>query len=381
MVLGIDASNIRAGGGLTHLIELLRFAKPQQSGIERVLLWAGSHTVDSLDDSPWLEKVRLPILDQGTLQRTFWQRFQLSEVARRVKCDLLFVPGGSHAGSFRPVVTMNRNLLPFEMKEILRFGWSLTALRLLVLRSTQTRSMRRADGVIFLTEYARNRVVRAIGGLKAHTSVIPHGLNSRFRRAPRVQRPISDYSAANPYCLLYVSIVNHYKHQWNVVEAVERLRRAGFPLRIDLVGPAYPSALRKLQEVMGRVDPTGSWARYHGPVPNSELGLIYDQADLAAFASSCETFGQILTEKMAAGLPIACSNRSAMPELLGEAGIYFDPEQPDDIACALRQLIESPELRANKAQASFLAAQRFSWERCSTETFRYLANTLARIER
>lgn len=380
MILGIDASNIRAGGGLNHLIELLRFAKPQEFGIERVIVWAGKHTIASLEDRPWLEKVRVPLIDRGILQRTFWQRFQLSSVVRRAKCDLLFVPGGSHAGSFRPVVTMNQNLLPFEMEEILRYGWSLTALRLLVLRSIQARSMRGADGVIFLTEDARSRVVKAIGGLEAHTSVIPHGVNPRFRRAPRVQRPMSDYRPTDPYRLLYVSIVNHYKHQWHVVEAVDSLRRAGFPLRIDLVGSAYPSALRKLEETMGRVDPTGSWAHYHGPVPNSELDLIYEQADLGVFASSCETFGQILTEKMAAGLPIACSNRSAMPEILGEAGVYFDPERPDDIARALRQLIESPALRADKAQASFLAAQSFSWERCSMETFGYLANTLARIE-
>ena len=81
----------------------------------------------------------------------------------------------------------------------------------------------------------------------------------------------------------------------------------------------------------------------------------------------------ILLESMAAGLPIACSNLGPMPEMLGDAGVYFNPEQPDEIAAAIRKLLESSELRANLAELAFQQAQLYSWERCAQETFDFLS--------
>ncbi len=84
----------------------------------------------------------------------------------------------------------------------------------------------------------------------------------------------------------------------------------------------------------------------------------------------------ILLEGMAAGLPIACSDRGPMPEVLGDAGVYFNPEDPASIAKAIRHLIESPELREQKAQAAFQRAQQYSWARCAEETFGFLVCVL-----
>ena len=61
-----------------------------------------------------------------------------------------------------------------------------------------------------------------------------------------------------------------------------------------------------------------------------------------------------------------------MPEMLNAAGLYFDPEQPDDIARVLRELIESPLLRTKLAKASYAIAQEYSWQRCANETFGFL---------
>jgi glycosyltransferase involved in cell wall biosynthesis len=63
-----------------------------------------------------------------------------------------------------------------------------------------------------------------------------------------------------------------------------------------------------------------------------------------------------------------------MPEVLGDAGEYFNPENPKEIAGALRKMIESPELRQNIAERSFERVQQYSWERCADETFRFLSD-------
>ena len=112
--------------------------------------------------------------------------------------------------------------------------------------------------------------------------------------------------------------------------------------------------------------------RYHGAIPFNDLHLRYAQADLGLFASSCENMPNILLETMASGLPIACSNRGPMPEVLGAGGVYFDPEQPADIARALRELIASPQLRSELAQVSYRQALQYSWARCAEDTFGFL---------
>jgi len=373
LVIGIDAANLRQGGGATHLVELLRAAKPQEQGVAQVLVWGNTSILAALEDRPWLVKLCPPVLDQGLFKRILWQKFTLSKAARAASCDLLFVPGGSYAGSFKPVVTMCRNMLPFEWRELKRYGVSLITLRLLLLRLSQSRSFLHAEAVIFLTHYAKGDVLNIIGALQGKTAIIPHGLSTRFHNAPKIQHSITDYTFYNPYRLIYVSIIDQYKHQWLVVEAVAALRKQGLPVVLDLVGPAYPPALARLNKCLKQWDSEQSWVSYHGAIAYNELHQKYAQADLGVFASSCENMPNILLETMAAGLPVACSNRGPMLEVLGDAGVYFDPEQSDEIALALRKLIESPQLRTALAQASYDRAHQYTWQRCAENTFAFLA--------
>ncbi|MBA3341809.1 MAG: glycosyltransferase family 4 protein [Gemmatimonadaceae bacterium] len=377
MIVGIDASNIRQGGGVTHLVELLHAADPQSFGFSRVVLWSGARVLGLIEDRGWLVKIDHPSFERSLLHRAFWQRFRLSRAARAAQCNVLFVVGGSFAGRFRPVVTMSRNMLPFDWREVKRFGYSWLTLKLILLRLIQTRTFERADGLIFLTRNSRDIVWRAMRTRPRSIAIVPHGIDPRFLRAPRVQLPLGQYSAGHPFRILYVSIVHMYKHQWNVAEAVAELRRTGMPVTLTLTGPAYPPALDRLQRTLDRVDPEREFIRYSGEVPHDVLPEHYAEHDLVLLASTCEAMPNILLEGMASGLPVACSNRGPMPEMLGDSGIYFDPESAADIARALRELVEYPELRARVSTASRARAQAYSWRRCSDETFRFLAGIAA----
>lgn len=380
MILGIDASNIRAGGGVTHLVELLRAADPLVHGFKQVIVWGSTATLAKIDDRDWLHKVNDPLLDRGLPYRVFWQRFRLGKLAEQGGCKVLFVPGGSDSSGFEPMVAMSQNLLPFEWREMLRFGVSLTTFRLIVIRWAQTRSFRHAQGTIFLTRYAQDTVQEVTGTVSGDVAIVPHGIDGRYFMRPRLQHPMAAYGEKRPCRLLYVSIIDTYKHQWHVAEAVAQLRAAGYPVVLDLIGPSYPPALRRLRKTLMQLDPNGDFIHYLGPIPYQDIYKYYAAADLCVFASSCETFGLILTEAMSAGLPIACSNRSAMSEILEAAGVYFDPETPTSIVNAIRQLLDSPGLRAQKAQAAFNRAQAYSWKRCADETFGFFANVVKKRE-
>jgi len=376
MILGIDAFNIREGGVASHLVELLHAADPPLHGFERVIVWGARGILSQIARRPWLEQVYEPMLDRSLPVRIFWQRFVLDRLARKAACDLLFFPGSSFSGRFRPFVTMSQNMLPFEWVEAKRFGPSWMLLKIFLLGLVQSRTFRVSDGVIFLTEYAHNMVMQKAKKICVNSMIIPHGIMNKFNMPPRAQKTIGEYSLQQAFRILYVSTVNVYKHQWHVAEAVAILRKNGFPVQLDLIGTAYPPALKRLHQSLQEIDPKEEFVFLKGPIPYSELSQHYHQADLFVFASSCENMPIILLEAMAAGLPIACSNRGPMREILGDAGVYFDPEKPVEIAAATRRLIEDPTMRAEKAELAYDRAKSFTWERCSSETFGFFAKVL-----
>jgi hypothetical protein len=68
LTIGIDATNLRRGGGLTHLIELLGAVQPSSLGIERVVIWGGLLTLNGLEERSWLEKCNPSEIDKGLLR-------------------------------------------------------------------------------------------------------------------------------------------------------------------------------------------------------------------------------------------------------------------------------------------------------------------------
>jgi len=105
-----------------------------------------------------------------------------------------------------------------------------------------------------------------------------------------------------------------------------------------------------------------------GAVPHREIPAHLAQADLFIFASSCENMPNTLVEAMAAGMPIASSRRGPMPEILQDAGLYFDPEDPSSIAEAVARLAADANLRAELAHKAHALAGKYSWQRCARET-------------
>ena len=375
--VGIDATNLRQGGGITHLAELLNELKPKELGIGKVVVWAGSALIARLPNFPWLIKETPLALESSLLRRIFWQLFSLSRCAHMARCDVLFVPGGSYLGSFSPVVTMSQNLLPFEFTELKRSGISLFTLKMLILRLVQSLTFRRSDGVIFLTDYARSVVLKVTGKIKGLTCVIGHGVPKNFYAMPKTQQLIKEYSVSNPFQIIYVSTVDAYKHQLPVIEAMQVLRGRGYPVKLTMIGSAAKHSLHLVTKVLEKQDFGNSTTlnlrdEYLGVIPYEKLLDHYRRSDLAVFASSCETFGIILAEKMLAGLPIACSHMSCMSEILQDGGIYFDPLDSYSIANSVEQYLLSPQLREESIKKSQRRAQEFTWADSARQTFEFI---------
>lgn len=370
VTLGIDASNIRGGGGLTHLIAFLKHLDIEPSAIDRLIIWGATSVLDQLPTSPFLVKVHHSFLNRGLFFRLLWQFFIFKKQARST-CDLLLYPGGNAFYKKIPYVIMNRNLLPFMYSELSRYRFSFVTLRLILLRYSQLYSYKKSIGVVFLSEYAKQKVLKLTR--VHHATIIPHG---RSTFSLPVSTPVS--SVRKGFKLLYVSIIDVYKHHLEVLSAVSMLRERGVLIELELIGPAYKPALRRLQKAIQFYDPGKSYITYTPFLPHDLILKRYYESDAFIFASSCETFGQILLEAMAAKLPIVCANRTAMPEILGDAGLYFDPENPGDIAEKIQMLYHDPSLRQQLAEKAYQRSLQYDWGKCAKETLDYITSSYER---
>lgn len=370
MHLVIEASNIRKGGGLTHLQEVLHAVDLDQFGIEKVTIWGPRRTLEQIGDSKRIFRRTHPWIDKGGVW-SYWFRRILLDRQLDSTTDLLWAPGGTYSGRFRPYVTMVRNFLPFDKVERDRFRYSPSWIRYLLLEKTQLRSFRHSSGLIHISHKCDEVINRLVDLSHVKQKLIYHGINPRFFQEPRTPRPLRAFTKHDPARLLYVSDISLYKHQDKLIQAAALLRDK-IPIRVDLVGSAYPPALRNIERIASRIDPNRDWIHWHGEVPYDEVDRFYHDADLYACLSSCETFGMILLEAMAAGLPILCSDRSALPEIHAGTCRSVDPERVPLIASQLKAMLLSPESRANYANLAFQRAKEFSWTKCATETFTFL---------
>lgn len=380
IVVGIDASNLLEGGGVTHIFEILSIANPEDQGVARVVVWGDVSLLDKLPAKAWLDVRNPRLLRRGKLGRLLWMGFGLSREARAEGCDALFVPGGSYFSRFRPSVVMCRNMLPFEHSESARYGYSVRRLRLWLLRLIQTYSFRRTDGLIFLTDYARKSVLPRLGITAGDIVTIPHGVSRTFVPVRRDFRAIDNCERSSPFRLVYVSHASPYKHHSKVIEAVADLRRrTGWHIRLDMAGPrSVPATVREIEKRLKQYDPAGVWAFFHGPLSRDDLRNALHTADLGVFASSCENMPNVLLEKMAAGLPVASSFRGPMPEVLREFGFFFDPEVPSSIGLAIERAILDLSARRRNSREALKIAERYEWSTCAEDTFSFICRVTNR---
>lgn len=373
LIVGIDATNIRLGGGITHLKELFCSFQIGGTGIKKIVIWGRVSTLSQLPNYQWLKKNPIGNALSNPIFILLWQTFRLKSLALREDCDILFAPGGTYLGLFSPVVTMNQNLIPFDKRELKRFGFSIRLAKFILLRIVQSLSFKRAQGIIFLTGYARDLVLKVVDNININkTIVISHGLSSIFNNICSEGVCLNSDKNAEPFRIIYVSNIDLYKHQDKVLKAVYSLIEKGHLISIEFLGPSTPQALSALRKEMTLLDPSGLWSKYSGSYDYESMPSLYKEADIAVFASSCETFGITLLEKMASGLPIACSNMSCMPEILQDGGLYFNPEDPLSIADAIERYLTNPKLRAEKSLRSIELARKYSWEKCAQSTFSFL---------
>ena len=373
MKLGIDLHNLRDGGGVNYIANLLRVFDPRRHGFDEIHLFGWDKVMARMPDRPDVFKHAHPLLARSLPWRLWFMAVHLPDELRKQGCDMLYSPGGLFLGGFRPFATISRNMVPYEPQRWRMYpAFSFDRLRLVLMRRAHTATFRRADGMIFLTDIARRVVGTAMGRSHGERTVIAHGVDhALFNRQGRRALPARVDPKA-PLRLVYPSRLEPYKHQVQVIEAVASLR-AEFPqLSLEMCGPANPAYALQVRAAMQRHDAAGVFIRYLGELPNAQLPELYEDAQLLLFASSCENLPNTLIEAMAFGIPTVSSELPPMPEVAGEACLYFDPMRPQAIADTIRQALMNWDATLERVRAGEARAARHSWNLCADQTFAFL---------
>jgi glycosyltransferase involved in cell wall biosynthesis len=199
------------------------------------------------------------------------------------------------------------------------------------------RSLRRADRVIAISAFVRDRAVALLGLDAERIRVVHLGIDHDLHRpGPEEREPF----------LLYPARPWRHKNHTRLFEAFALLRHERPELRLVLTGGGHTDALPDGVETPGLVSP-------------DELAGLYRRAAAVVFPSLYEGFGQPPLEAMACGCPVACSNAASLPEVVGDAARLFDPREPRAIADAVRDVLAAP---AEWSARGIERVRGFSWE-------------------
>lgn len=229
--------------------------------------------------------------------------------------------------------------------------------------------MQRADAIIAISENTRRDVMRLMQIPSDKIKVIPEGVNPAFHPIDgqdELERVRNKYHLPARF-MLFFSTIEPRKNLTTLFEAYAALLKRNSEL-IPLVvagrkGWLYQPILERIRElgIESRVYLT-DW------IDQPDVPLLFNLAEVLIFPSLYEGFGLPPLEAMASGTPLICSNASSLPEVVGDAGILFDPRDVGALTQAITRVLADETLRADLQQRGLEQARKFSWERTARET-------------
>lgn len=369
MRIVINALSARLGGGQTYLKNFLENI-PELNDLD-VLLIAPKGV--SFPTNKKLRKIYTSWPVENPISRAVWEKLILPRLLVKWRADILFCPGGVVTSSVPPscrVVTMFRNMIPFDknVRKTIPFGFQ--RLRNFILNRVMLKSMAHADLTIFISDYARG-IIQSLRNIP-NPVTIPHGLNESFKVNDRaLDRPSIVPQAEY---LLYVSRFETYKHHREVVRAY-----AGLPEKLRdkykllLVGETN---LPEAAVIAGLVSELGLSENVivSGAIDYERLPAVYQHAKLIIFASSCENCPNILLEALGSGRPVLSSNVEPMPEFGGDAVEYFSPFDPESIGDAMCKVLSNKSLEEYLVRRGRQRSERYEWSETAAETWFRIIN-------
>jgi glycosyltransferase involved in cell wall biosynthesis len=288
----------------------------------------------------------------------------------RQRLDLLHMTYAAPAWSAAPVVLTVHDICYATNPE----WFSPRDLR--VLSTMVPRSIRKAVHVITVSQDARRQIIERYRVPEAKITAIPngpgHGAEPITLEDAREELSTLGFNLRRPF-LLTVGNLQPRKNLVRLIEAFgELVTHRRQDIELVIVGPKRYLA----EETIKAAGPVADRVHFTGYVTDRQLAACYRCSTVFVLPSLYEGFGLPALEAMAHGVPVACSNAGALPEVCGEAAVMFDPLSVKSIADATERILKDAELRRKLGAAGRARAEMFSWKKSAELTLKVYEQAL-----
>lgn len=283
----------------------------------------------------------------------FWHLFILPFylLFNRKRFDLIFLPAANRRVlAFYPVKTVAtiHDLSQFNVEA------KYDKFRMFYIKKVLPFFLKKAHSFVAVSRNTKNDVLKYYGFSPEKIAVVYNGYSPVFNK-PHVKVPEKKY-------ILYVARVEHPgKNHLNLIKAYEQMD-VGLKKDYDLVfaGPLKERSEDVVEYVKKSED--AERIKFLGFVKENELADLYSQASVFVFPSFYEGFGIPLLEAMSSGVPVAASDRSSLPEIGGDAALYFNPDNPEEISKSIEKILIDRSLADELRKKGLKQVKVFNWK-------------------
>lgn len=233
-------------------------------------------------------------------------------------------------------------------------------------------AVRRATRLIAVSESTKRDILRVYPETREEKiRVIHHGFDAPFSLPEETARgTLEKFNLVSGEYVLYVGALQPRKNLVRLMDAFSTLAQRYPSARLVLAGEAAWMS----EDIVRARDRNSFRDRiiFTGRVSFADRSALYGNARIFAFPSLSEGFGLPILEAFAAGVPVVSADNSSLPEVAGEAAVFFDAGKTDELAGAMRDLWENESGRKSLIERGRVQLEKFSWDICARETSQWI---------
>lgn len=371
MRLGIDAREIEQGvyTGIGHpLNDFLKYFATVENEDECVLF---SNKPLPMDYGPRFKNVVVP--GKSTF---IWDQVRLPRVIKREKIELFYSP--YYKVPLLASCPMVSAILDLMYIMYAPYGRVLSFWGKLYYATFGKQYTRKAKKILTCSQHSKQDIVKFYGVSPEKIEVIPLNISARYKvetDLTKIEQMREKFRIDGPY-ILYMGNFKPHKNVSRIVEAFARVSSLFPDLKLVLVAPlqhGYSKLSAQVKDlgVDHRVIFTGKITE--GDQPH----LLYAGAEMFVFPSFYEGFGLPPVEAMACGTPVIASNVTSVPEVVKDAGILIDPQSVDQIAEAIKKILNDSDLRDRLVSKGLEYAQEYNEQKIAEMNYAFFKSVLA----
>lgn len=261
----------------------------------------------------------------------------------------------------KKVIVTVYDLIPFDKRFLPGMGER-------ILNKCVASKLKKADKLIAISEHTKKDIIKYLGLPPERIEVIYCGVDhSEFRRLDRGKTSKKKTERKKKLRVLYVGSEMPRKNVAVLLKAFAILKENLPNIELVKIGESqWPGSRESLKLLAKKLSISEDmiWIDKVG----KSLAIEYNKADLFVFPSLYEGFGFPVIEAMACGCPVICSDKTSLPEVVGNAAIYFDGYDVKDLAKKMHDVLTNEVLRLKMTEAGLAQARKFSWQKAAQKT-------------